>query len=223
MDQMYRFREELLSLLKADASSLDSPCFRTQDANCALVFQQMIKARLMPGIVGPGNRFQYSFSVEYRGMIDPPLPPDFIDNAVSFTAINSLTVGHLDGAGGLQLAAREIRQSIRAENSGYVDNFIAMVQTLTHLRTVNLYEALKCKTTAISSTTYKGPTMPDAWGPVIGRYEGMTLMDKGFGDGMFVIMPPKEDGWDVMVTLKSEARDVFEGSKSNMHSTRLDA
>lgn len=61
--------------------------------------------------------------------------------------------------------------------------------------------------------------MPDAWGPVIGRYEGMKLMDNGFGEGMFVIMPPKEDSWDVIITLKSEARDVFEGSNS----TRLDA
>lgn len=101
-----------------------------------------------------------------------------------------------------------------------MDNFIAVVQTLTHLRTFNLYGALNCKTTAISSTTYKGPTVPDALGPVIGWYEGMTLMDKGFGDGMFVIMPPDEDGWDVIITLKSEARNVFKGSKCNMHSAK---
>lgn len=65
--------------------------------------------------------------------------------------------------------------------------------------------------------------MPDAWGSVIGRYEGMTLTDKGFGGSMFVSMPPKEDGWDVIITLKSEAMDVFKGSKCNMHSKRLDA
>lgn len=95
-------------------------------------------------------------------------------------------------------------------DSGYVDNFIAVVRSLTDLRTFNMYGALNCKATAISSTTYKGPTMPDAWGPVIGRYEGITLTDKGFGGSMFVNMPSKEGGWDVIITLKSEARDVFE-------------
>lgn len=127
MYQMYRFREESLALLKADPSSLDSPCFRTQDAVCTLVFRQMIKARLMSGIVRSGDKIQYS------------LPPDFIGSAVLFTDTNFLTVGHLVGAGGLQLATREIRQAIRAVNSGYVDNSIAVVQTLTHLRTFNLY------------------------------------------------------------------------------------
>lgn len=52
--------------------------------------------------------------------------------------------------------------------------------------------------------------MPDALGLVIGCYEGITLMDKGFGNGMSVIMPPDEDGWDVIIALKSEARDVFD-------------
>lgn len=85
MDQMYRFREESLALLKADASSLDSPCFRTQDVVCAPVFRQMIKARLMSGIVRSGDKIRYFSPVEYRGIIDPSLPPDFIGNAVLST------------------------------------------------------------------------------------------------------------------------------------------
>lgn len=39
MDQMYRFREGSLALLKTNASCLDSPCFRIQDAVCVLVFR----------------------------------------------------------------------------------------------------------------------------------------------------------------------------------------
>lgn len=221
--RVYRFTEGSLALLKADASSPESPCFSTQDAVCALVFRQMIKARLMSGIVGPGDKIQYSFPVEYRGIIDPPLPPDFIGNAVLFTATKFLSVDHLVGAEGLQLAAREIRQAIRAVDAEYVDNFIAVVQSLTDLRTFNFYGALNSKTTAITSTTYKGLTMPDAWGPVLGQYKGMTLMDKGFGDGMFVIMPPKEVGWDVIITLKSEGMDVFKDADWNRYSARLDA
>lgn len=140
-----------------------------------------------------------------------------------FTATSFLPVDHLVGAGGLQLAAKEIRQAIRAVDAEYVDNFIAVVQSLTDVRTFNFYGALNSKTTAITSTTYKGLTMPDAWGPVLGRYEGMTLMGKAFGDGMFVIMPPKEVGWDVIITLKSEAMDVFEDADWNRYSARLDA
>lgn len=221
--RVYRFTEKSLAQLKADASSPDSPCFSTQDAVCALVFRQKIKARLMSGIVRPADKIQYSFPVEYRDIIDPPLPPDFVGNAVLFTATNMLPVDRLVGAGGLQLAAREIRQAIRAVDAEYVDNFIAVVQSLTDLRTFNFYGALNCTTTAITSTTYKGLTMPTEWGPVVGRYEGMTLMDKGFGDGMFVVMPPKEVGWDVIVTLRSEAMDVFEDTEWNRYSARLDS
>lgn len=220
--RVYRFTERSLALLKADASSPESPCFSTQDAVCALVFRQMIKARLVSGVVGPADKIQYSFPVEYRGIIDPPLPSDFIGNAVLFTATNFLPVRRLAETGGLQLAAREIRQAIRAVDAGYVDNFIAMVQSLPDLRAFNFYGALNCKTTAITSTTYKGLAMPDKWGSAVGRYEGMTLMDKGFGDGMFVVLPPKKAGWDVIVTLKSEAIDVFEDPQWNDYATRLD-
>ena len=220
--RVYRFREKPLALLKAEASSPESPCFSTQDAVCSLVFRQMIKARLVSGVVGPADKIQYSFPVEYRGIIDPPLPSDFIGNAVLFTATNFLPVSRLAGPGGLQLAAREIRQAIRAVDAEYVDNFIAMVRSLPDLRTFNFYGALFCKTTAITSTTYKGLRMPDKWGPAFGRYEGMTLMDKGFGDGMFVVLPPKESGWDVIITLKSEAMDVFEDTEWNEYAARLD-
>ncbi|KAG6361631.1 hypothetical protein INS49_009858 [Diaporthe citri] len=175
--------------------------------------KSMIKARLVSGIVGPADKIQYSFPVEYRGIIDPPLPSDFVGNAVLFTATNFLPVNRLVGVGGLQLAAREIRQAIRAVDAEYVDNFIAVVQSLPDLRMFNFYGALNC--TAITSTRYKGLVMSEEWGQVLGRYEGMTLMDKGFGDGMFVILPPKEVGWDVIITLKSEAMDVFEDLEWN--------
>lgn len=220
--RVYRFTPKSVALLKADASSPGSPCFSTQDAVCSLVFRQMITARLMSGIVRPTDKIQYSFPVEYRGIIDPPLPSDFVGNAVLFTATNFLPVKHLVGAEGLQLAAREIRQAIQAVDAKYVDNFIAVVQSLPDLRKFNFYGALNSKTTAITSTTYKGLVMPDEWGQVVGRYEGMTLMDKGFGDGMFVILPPKEVGWDVIITLKSEAMDVFEDPEWNRYAARLD-
>lgn len=220
--RVYRFTQESVALLKADASSPGSPCFSTQDAVCSLVFRQMITARLMSGIVGPSDKIQYSFPVEYRGIIDPPLPSDFVGNAVLFTATNFLPVKHLVGAGGLQLAAREIREAIRAVDAEYVDNFISVVQSFADLRKFNFYGALNSKTTAITSTTYKGLEMPEEWGQVLGRYEGMTLMDKGFGDGMFVILPPKEVGWDVIITLTSEAMDVFEDPEWDTYATRLD-
>lgn len=220
--RVYRFTQSSVALLKADASSPGSPCFSTQDAVCSLVFRQKIKARLISGIVGPEDKIQYSFPVEYRGIIDPPLPSDFVGNAVLFTATNFLPVNQLAGAGGLQLAAGEIRKAIQAVDAAYVDNFIAVVQSVPDLRTFNFYGALNCKTTAITSTTYKGLTMPDEWGQVLGRYEGMTLMDKGFGDGMFVILPPKDLGWDVIVTLKSEAMEVFEDPEWNRYAARLD-
>lgn len=48
-------------------------------------------------------------------------------------------------------------------------------------------------------------------------------MDKRVVDGMFVVMTLKEEGWSVIITLKSEAMDMFEDTLWNMYSTRLDA
>lgn len=219
--RMYRFTTESLAQLKADASSPENPCFSTQDAVAALIFQQKIKARLRSGIVGPADKIQYSFPVEFRGIMDPPLPAEFVGNAVMFGATSFLPVDDLVGAGGLQLAAREIRRAIRAVDAEYVNNFIAMVNSVSDMRTFNFYGALNGKTTAITSTTYKGFVMPGEWGPVVGKYEGMGLMDKAFGDGMFVIMPPTNAGWDVIVTLSSQAMGVFEDLEWNKYAVRV--
>lgn len=220
--RLYRFTPEALARLKADASSPESPCFSTQDAVNALVFRQKVKARLRSGIVGPADQIQYSFPVEFRGIMNPPLPSDFVGNAVLFTATSFLPAERLVEPAGLQLAAREIRQAIRAVDAKYVDNFIAMVNSLPDLRVFNFYGALNCTTTGITSTTYKGFVMPGEWGPVVGKCEGMGLMDKGLGNGMFIIMPPKEAGWDVIVTLTTQAMDLFEDLEWNGYAVRVD-
>lgn len=104
----HRFTDKSLAQLKSDRlMQLPSECpwTSTQDAVCALVFRQEIKARLAAGILSPTDRVQYSFPVEYRKIIDPPLPSDFVGNAVIFTATAFLPVHRLVEAKGLSLAA----------------------------------------------------------------------------------------------------------------------
>ncbi|CAN8101610.1 unnamed protein product [Discula destructiva] len=228
--RMYRFSPAAVAQLKKDASSPrksegeSSPAWiTTQDAVSALVFRQSFKARLATGIVGPDETVQYSFPVEYRAIIkEPPLPSDYIGNALLFTATRFMHIKELVQDGGLQTATAAVRRAIQDVDAEYVDNSIAVIKSLEDTRHFNFWGALNGKARAITSTTYKGFVMPSDWGQHLGKYEGMGLMDGGFGDGMFVVMPLTESGWDVIVTLASESMEVFEDEEWRKYAVRVD-
>ncbi|TVY80530.1 O-acetyltransferase pyr7 [Lachnellula suecica] len=221
--RMYQFTEQTLAQLKSDCSLLLPPksWISTQNAVCALVFRQIIKARLAAGILKPTDKVQYSFAVEFRNIIEPPLPADFVGNAVLFTATTFIPVCDLVAPEGLSLAAAAVRRAIQEVDAAYVDNFIAVIKSLPDPRALNFYGAVNGKTTAITSTSYKNFVMPSDWHLSLGKYEAMRLLDGGLGDGMFVIMPVRETGWEVIATLASPAMDVFEDKEWNKYARRV--
>ncbi|KAG4025134.1 hypothetical protein MFRU_065g00070 [Monilinia fructicola] len=222
---MYRFTNESLARLKSDSALFlppDCPWISTHDAVCALVFRQKIKARFAAGIVKSSDLVQYSFPVEYRKIINPPLPSDYVGNAVIFTATSFITVSDLVGPEGLSLAGAAVRRAIRCVDADYIDNSIAVMRDIPASQSLMYYGALYGKTTGITSTTYKSFTMPDTWHSAIGKYELMRLTHGAFGDGMFVIMPVRETGWEVIVTLDETAMEAFEDEEWKRYAVKLD-
>ncbi|KAJ8061919.1 hypothetical protein OCU04_009707 [Sclerotinia nivalis] len=209
---MYQFTNESLSRLKSDCSVYLPPECQwicTQDVACALVFRQKVKARLAAGILKPTDLVQYSFPVEYRNIIDPPLPSDFVGNAIVFTATPFMAVNRLLEPEGLSLAAGAIRQAVKCVDAAFVDNAIAVMSDKPDVGSLTYYGAIHSKTTGINSTTYKSFVMPDKWHSAIGNYELMRLLHGGLGDGMFMIMPVRVSGWEVIVTLVDSAMANF--------------
>ncbi|ATZ52224.1 hypothetical protein BCIN_07g07120 [Botrytis cinerea B05.10] len=222
---MYRLKNESVNQLKSDCSKglpPDCPFISSHDAVCALLFRQKIKARVKAGIITPTDRVQYSFPVECRRTIHPPLPSDFIGNAVIFTATPFLLVEDLLKPEGLSLAAAAIRQGIKDVDADFIDNAIAVMRSLKDPKTLNYYGAIHGKTTGIASTSYKGFVMPNDWHPAIGEYQLMRLLHGGFGDGMFVVMPVRDSGWEVIVTLDEVAMDVFEDEQWNKYTIKIE-
>lgn len=179
----YRFTEEALAELKNNClSSLPKgQWISTQDAVCALIYQKKIKARLAAGILSEDDKVQYSFPVEYRSIIQPPLPEDFVGNAVVFTATPFVRAADLISTSGLSRAAASIRRAIQDVDAEYVDNSIAVIKCLPDTRALNFYGAIYSRTTGICSTTYKSFVMPDEWHEAVGKYELMRLLDGAFG------------------------------------------
>jgi len=63
--------------------------------------------------------------------------------------------------------------------------------------------------------------MPNNWHSAIGKYELMRLLDGAFGDGMSVIMPVRETGWEVIATLDSTAMAFFEDEEWERYAVRI--
>ncbi|KAA8564204.1 hypothetical protein EYC84_011150 [Monilinia fructicola] len=160
------------------------------------------------------------------------LPPDCpwisthdaitLGNAVIFTATSFITVSDLVGPEGLSLAGAAVRRAIRCVDADYIDNSIAVMRDIPASQSLMYYGALYGKTTGITSTTYKSFTMPDTWHSAIGKYELMRLTHGAFGDGMFVIMPVRETGWEVIVTLDETAMEAFEDEEWKRYAVKLD-
>ncbi|APA13792.1 hypothetical protein SS1G_14452 [Sclerotinia sclerotiorum 1980 UF-70] len=221
---MYQFTNESLSRLKSDCSvNLPAECqwISTQDAACALVFRQKVKARFAAGILKSTDVVQYSFPVEFRNIIDPPLPSDFVGNAVVFTATPFMRVDSLLKPEGLSTTAAAIRQAVKCVDAAFVDNAIAVMGEKPDVGSLTYYGALHGKTTGVNSTTYKSFVMPDKWHTAIGNYELMRLLHGGLGDGMFIIMPVRESGWEVIVTLADSAMDNFEDEEWTKYAVKI--
>ncbi|CAD6453286.1 7b219657-a59c-476c-b1ad-82d9c3063693 [Sclerotinia trifoliorum] len=221
---MYQFTNESLSRLKSDCSAnLPAECqwISTQDAACALVFRQKVKARLAAGIIKPTDLVQYSFPVEFRSIIDPPLPSDFVGNAVLITSTPFMTVERLLEPDGLSLTAGAIRQAVKSVDAAFVDNAIAVMNDKPDGGFLTYYGAIHCQTTGFFSTTYKSFVMPDKWHRAIGNYELMRLLHGGLGDGLFMIMPVRQTGWEVIVTLAESAMDNFEDEEWRKYAVKI--
>jgi hypothetical protein len=205
----FRLPLPALKALKIAASSEES-WITTHDAVNALCWRTHAKGRYEAKLITDQDIARFAFPVQFRLLIDPPLPSNYIGNAVLMTQVQ-LPVKTLLGPNGLSLAAASIRAGVKNVDASYVDNFIAVAKSLDNPRQLKIGLMLEDPRTGFGSTTYKSfdhSTLD--WDPVLGNFERLRLPYGVLGEGMSIILPVLSDkSWEVTVTLEKPLVDLF--------------
>ena len=203
-----------LKTLKRAASPLED-WITTHDAANALCWRTHARGRYQAGLITNEDVARFAFPVEFRNLVDPPLPSEYIGNAVLMTNVE-LPVKTLLGADGLRAAAVAIRHGVRRVDASYVENFIAVARSLEEPGRLKINLKLEQRNTAFGSTSYKSfaHSTLDWDTAVLGRYERLRLASGVTGEGMSIILPVLGDGtWEVTVSLEEELIEMFQSDE----------
>ncbi|KAI0132888.1 transferase [Xylariales sp. AK1849] len=205
----FRLPVAALQALKTDASPAEG-WVTTHDAVNALCWRTHARGRFRAKIISDEENARFAFPVEFRQLIDPPLSPHYIGNAVLMTKVE-LPVKTLLGPDGLSIAAATIRAGVRKVDAAYVGNFVAVAKSLESPGQLKISLKLEQPNTAFGSTSYKGFAHGSLdWDPVLGKFERLRLASGVTGEGMSIILPVLGDGsWEVTVTLEEDLVELF--------------
>jgi hypothetical protein len=205
----FRLQLPALKTLKIAASPKEG-WITTHDAVNALCWRTHARGRYKAKLVTEEDIARFAFPVQFRQLIDPPLPSNYIGNAVLMTK-GQLPMKTLLGPDGLKIAAAAIRAGIQNVDAAYVDNFIAVAKSLDNPRQLKINLMLDDPRTGFGSTSYKSfdhSTLD--WDPVLGNFERLRLPFGVLGEGMSIILPVLRDGsWEVTVTLEQALLELF--------------
>ena len=200
-----------LKTLKRAASPREG-WITTHDAVNALCWRTHARGRYQAGLLSDEDVARFAFPVEFRTLVDPPLPPEYMGNAVLMTKVE-LPVKTLLGADGLRRAAEAIRHGVRRVDASYVGNFIGVARSLEEPGRLKINLKLERRNTAFGSTSYKSfaHSTLDWDAAALGRYERLRLASGVTGEGMSIILPVLADGsWEVTVSLEEELVALFQ-------------
>ncbi|KAG0652504.1 O-acetyltransferase [Hyphodiscus hymeniophilus] len=205
----FRLPVQALNALKAAASPV-SGWITTHDAVNALCWTTHARGRYKAKLLTYDDTARFAFPVEFRQLLHPPLPSDYLGNAVLMTKVE-LPVKTLLGPDGLRAAATMIRTGVHEVDAAYVDSFIAVAKSLENPRQLKINLMLDNPRTGFGSTSYKSFAHSSLdWDPVLGSYERLRLAYGVTGEGMSIILPVLGDGsWEVTVTLEKDLVDLF--------------
>jgi hypothetical protein len=209
----FRLPVQALKALKVMASPKNG-WVTTHDAVNALCWRIHARCRCKAKLLGEEDIGRFGFPVDFRKLIDPPLCSRYIGNAVLMTTVE-LPIRTLLSENGLSVAAATIRNGVKDIDSTYVENFIAVANSLDNPRQLKINLMLTDPHTGFGSTTYKGfeHSMLD-WDPILGKYQRLRLPYGVLGEGMSVILPVLHDGsWEVTITLEKELEWLFESDE----------
>ncbi|KAK6067119.1 transferase [Seiridium cupressi] len=205
----FRIPVHALKALKTASSSKEG-WITTHDAVNALCWRTHARGRYLTKLVSDNDIARFAFPVEFRRLLDPPLSPQYIGNAVLMTKVE-LPVNELLGPDGLSIAAAAIRAGVRQVDAAHVNNFIAVAKSLETPGQLKINLKLEQPNTAFGSTSYKSFEHSALdWDPVVGKYERMRLAYGVTGEGMSIILPVLSDGsWEVTVTLEEKLVQLY--------------
>ncbi|CAM1507706.1 Fc.00g045540.m01.CDS01 [Cosmosporella sp. VM-42] len=213
----FRLPVPALKSLKIAASPAED-WITSHDAVNALCWRTHVRGRYQAKLILDEDIARFAFPVEFRRLVDPPLPPQYLGNAVLMTKVE-LPVKTLLGPSGLRIAAATIRAGVRQVDTAYVSNFIAVAKSLENPGQLKINLKLEQPATAFGSTSYKSfahSTMD--WDSTLGRFEKLRLASGVTGEGMSIILPVQSDGsWEVTVTIE---KDLVEGFRVDGEWTR---
>ncbi|KFH44153.1 Fumigaclavine B O-acetyltransferase-like protein [Hapsidospora chrysogenum ATCC 11550] len=177
----------------------------THDAVNALCWRAHARCRYGAKMISGEEMARFAFPVDFRQLMRPPLPEDYIGNAVLMTKVE-LPINMLLGPDGLRHAAAAIRAGVRRVDTSYADNFIAVAKSLEQPGQLKINLKLDQRHTAFGSTSYKSFAHSTLeWDAAVGRYERLRLASGVTGEGMSIILPVLRDGsWEVTMTLEEE-------------------
>ena len=113
-------------LIQEDSTVPLQPFITTHDAICGLLWRSIMLARHELGIISLDEATNFKMPVEFRHLLDPPLAPDYIGNAVMQMSA-TIPVATLLGPNGLTFAAHAIRRGIGEGNEGGTKSFIKVI------------------------------------------------------------------------------------------------
>ena len=209
----FKLPVQALASLKQAASPVEG-WITTHDAVNALCWRAHARGRFKAGLISNQNTARFAFPVDCRRLTSPPLPAQYLGNAVLMNKVE-LSVKELLAPNGLSQAAAAIRSGVGEVDAGYVENFIAVAKSLEAPGQLKINLKLQDRSTAFGSTSYKSFAHNTIdWDPALGRFERMRLSAGVTGEGMSIIMPILKDGsWEVTVTVEEKLYEAFKNDE----------
>ncbi|KAL9619359.1 MAG: hypothetical protein Q9160_006039 [Pyrenula sp. 1 TL-2023] len=199
-EEIARLRDEIITLLNGQRKGM---WVSTNDVLCTVLWHAIVRARLGNRPSAEGKCSTLAVPVNLRRRIVPPLPPQFIGNAVlDATIIRPMT--ELSAWSTHQLAdtAMEIRQAVASVDDANIGAFFELVDHVDDVRRIrNRCKSFLGDDLTITSLVDTGLCHMD-WGGLLGMIEDRAPIFDGV-DGFCIVLPRRRDG-SVKVTVGLE-------------------
>ncbi|KAL8831299.1 MAG: hypothetical protein Q9170_005357 [Blastenia crenularia] len=207
--KVFHFRSSSITELKA-MGQLSQPSvtfISTNDVLSAFVWLSITKARLataLPETIPSASAL--GFAVDGRRRLSPPLPADFMGNAIVY-GYASVPMTELMSAlpTSIPVVAAAVRSSINETTDARIREIIAFINTVPRVTDiVPGFNSFLGPDVAI--TNWNNTGLGDLqWGS-LGQVRAMRIPKTGF-DGLCIVLPKCGEGLDVIVCLKEDSME----------------
>lgn len=210
---IFFFPSSALRELKILASPLEDigsnlTWISTNDALVALCYCCITTART-PHPPEPLAEIQLAQTLDGRRLLHPSVPPEFLGNASLFCQIPSSFNSLQPSMANISTLALRIRQRIDEISTTYADNLLSVLGNVPDISAVEPSFAGGGHRGMMVSSWRQQTFGTVEWGSGVGARVERMRVPKMFGryEGVCIVLPEEESGWEVMVGLYPEAMD----------------